>query len=152
MFTEKLREMNIEIPEAPKPLAAYIPATKVGDLVFTAGQLPVKDGKLQYSGKVGSEVSEDNAMNAAKLSAINCLGVIKAEIGNLDKIEKIVKVTVFVNSAEGFTSQPKVANGASEFLVEVFGEAGKHVRSAVGVNELPINAAVEIEMIVKIRN
>lgn len=150
MFEQKLNEMGIEIPEAPKPLAAYIPALRVGNLVMTAGQLPMVNGKLLAEGKVGKDLSEDEAKAAAKQCAINCLSVIKSEIGSLDKIKRIVKLTAFVNSADGFTAQPQVANGASEFVVEVFGDAGKHVRSAVGVNELPINASVEIEMIVEV--
>jgi enamine deaminase RidA (YjgF/YER057c/UK114 family) len=150
MYEEKLKEMGIEIPEAPKPLAAYIPAVKTGNLVMTAGQLPMVNGKLILEGKVGSDVTVEEAEEAAKQCAVNCLSVIKAEIGSLDKIKRIVKIAAFVNSADGFTAQPKVANGASEFVVEVFGDAGKHVRSAVGVNELPINAPVEIEMIVEV--
>lgn len=151
MVEAKLKELGYEIPEAPQPLAAYIPVISVGHLVMTAGQLPMKKGELVYEGKVGLDLSEEEAMEAAKLCAINCLSVIKSEIGSLDNIERIVKVTVFVNSADGFTSQPKVANGASQFFVDVFGNAGKHVRSAVGVNELPINAPVEIEIIAKVK-
>lgn len=151
MIEEKIKTLGYDIPIAPKPLAAYIPATRVGNLIFTAGQLPMIEGKLISEGKLGREVSDEIGIKAAEICALNCLSVIKSEIGNLEKIEQIVKVTVFVNSAEGFTAQPKIANGASEFLVNVFGEAGKHVRSAVGVNELPINAPVEIEMIVKVK-
>ncbi len=152
MYEAKLKEMGIEIPEAPKPLAAYIPALKTGNLVMTAGQLPMVDGKLKFEGKVGYDINTDIAKDAAKQCAINCLSVIKSEIGSLDRIKRIVKLTVFVNSADNFTEQPQVANGASEFVVEVFGDAGKHVRSAVGVNELPINAPVEIEMIVEVND
>ncbi len=151
MIEEKIKELGFELPEAPKPLAAYIPALKVNDLIFTAGQLPSIKGELKYSGKLGKEISEEEGRKAAEISALNCLSVIKSVAGNLDNIEQIVKVTVFVNSADGFTSQPKVANGASELLGTIFGENGKHVRSAVGVNELPINAPVEIEMIVKLK-
>lgn len=151
MYEKKLNEMGIVIPEAPKPLAAYIPAIVEGNLVFTAGQLPISSGNLQYKGKLGAEISEEDGQRAAKLCAINCLSVIKSVVGSLDKIDRIVKLTVFISSANGFSGQPKIANGASEFLVDVFGEAGKHVRSAVGVNELPLNAPVEIEMIAKIQ-
>ncbi|RMD51325.1 MAG: RidA family protein [Ignavibacteria bacterium] len=150
MIEERLNAMGIEIPEAPKPLAAYIPALRTGNLVMTAGQLPMKDGKLMGEGKLGSDFSIDQGKEFAKQCAINCLSVIKGEIKNLDKIKRIVKLTVFVNSADGFTAQPQVANGASEFMVELFGDNGKHVRSAVGVNELPINAPVELEMIVEV--
>jgi enamine deaminase RidA (YjgF/YER057c/UK114 family) len=150
MIEEKIKELGYRVPEAPKPLAAYIPAIRINNLIFTAGQLPMVDGKLVAEGKLGAEVSNEVGAKAAELCALNCLSVIKSEIGDLGKIKQIVKVTVFVNSADGFTAQPQIANGASEFLVNVFGEAGKHVRSAVGVNELPINAPVEIEMIVEV--
>jgi len=151
MIETKLKELGYEIPEAPKPLAAYIPAININNMVLTAGQLPLKAGKLLFEGKVGKDVSEEDAVKAAELCAINCLSVVKAEVGSLDNIERIVKLTVFVNSADEFTSQPKVANGASELMVKVFGNAGKHVRSAVGVSELPLNAPVEIEMIAKVK-
>ena len=150
MIEQKLFDLGIEIHEAPKPLASYIPVTKVGNLVFTAGQIPLKDGALAYEGKVGKDITIEEGAKAALLCTINCLSVIKTEIGSLDNIKRIVKVTVFVNSADGFTDQPKVANGASDLLVSVFGEAGKHVRSAVGVSELPIDSSVEIEMIVEV--
>jgi len=152
MFEEKIKQMGITIPEVVKPLAAYIPAMQVGNLVMTSGQVPISEGKVKYSGKVGSDLSEEEGKEAAKLCALNCLSAIKSVIGNLDKIKRVVKLTVFVSSAEGFTAQPKVANGASEFIGEIFGDAGKHVRSAVGVSELPLNSAVEIEMIVEIKN
>lgn len=151
MIEEKIKQMGITITEAAKPLAAYIPALQVGNLVMTSGQVPIKGGAIKYQGKVGKDLSEEEGKEAAKLCAINCLSAIKSVIGNLDKIKRIVKLTVFVSSAEGFTAQPKVANGASEFIVEVFGDSGKHVRSAVGVSELPLNSAVEIEMIVEVR-
>jgi enamine deaminase RidA (YjgF/YER057c/UK114 family) len=150
MSEAKLKEMGLEVPEAPKPLAAYIPVIKTGNLVMTAGQLPMQEGELKFKGKVGTDISVEEAQKAAEMCALNCLSVIKSEIGNLDSVKRIVKLTVFVNSADGFTGQPQVANGASEFIVEVFGETGKHVRAAVGVNELPIDAAVEIEMIVEV--
>ncbi len=151
MIEEKIKALGYDLPEAPKPLAAYIPAIRVDKLIFTAGQLPMVDGKLISEGKLGAEVSDETGIKAAEICALNCLSVIKSEIGNLEEIDQVVKVTVFVNSAVGFTAQPKIANGASEFLVNVFGDNGKHVRSAVGVNELPINAPVEIEMIVKVK-
>lgn len=151
MYEEKIKEiLGYDLPEAAKPLAAYVPAQKFGNLVFTSGQLPTKDGKLFAVGKVGKEVSEETAFESARISAVNCLSAIKGIVGSLDKIDQIIKLVVFVNSETGFTAQPKVANGASEFLVNVFGDKGKHARSAVGVSELPLNAPVEIEMIVKI--
>jgi enamine deaminase RidA (YjgF/YER057c/UK114 family) len=150
MIEDKIKELGYELPEAPRPLAAYIPALKINNLVFTAGQLPTVKGELKIKGKLGKEVTEEEGRNAAQNSALNCLSVIKSVVGDLDAVERIVKLTVFVNSADGFTDQPKVANGASELLVNIFGEKGKHVRSAVGVNELPLNAPVEIEMIVEV--
>jgi enamine deaminase RidA (YjgF/YER057c/UK114 family) len=147
---EKLFQLGFNLPDAPTPLAAYVPSLKSGNLIFTAGQVPISDGKLLYKGKLGSEVSIEDGMKAAEVCALNCLSVIKKEAGSLDSIKRIVKVTVFVNSSDGFTDQPKVANGASELLVKLFEENGKHVRSAVGVNELPIDAAVEIEMIAEV--
>jgi len=152
MFEEKIKQMGIDIPEVVKPLAAYIPALQVGNLVMTSGQVPISMGTVKYIGKVGKNLSEDQGKEAAKLCALNCLSAIKSVIGNLDKIKHVIKLTVFVNSAAGFTAQPKVANGASEFIGEIFGEVGKHVRSAVGVSELPLNSAVEIEMIVEINS
>lgn len=150
-FEKKLKEMGIEIPEAPKPVAAYVPAVKIDKYVYTAGQIPFEKGELNYKGKLGKELTVEEGYKAAKICAINCLSAVKGVIGSLDNIEKIVKVTGFVNSAPGFNQQPKVVNGASEFLGEVFGEAGAHARSAVGVNELPLDAPVEVEMIVKIK-
>lgn len=153
MIEQKIKEIiGHDLPTPAKPLAAYIPALQVGDLIFTSGQLPTKEGKLIAEGKVGYEVSEEKGIECARVSAINCLAAIKMVIGDLDRIEQVVKLVVFVNSKIGFTAQPKIANGASEFLVQVFGEKGKHARSAVGVCELPINAPVEIEMIVRVNN
>jgi len=151
MIEEKIKQMGITIPEAAKPLAAYIPALQVGNLVMTSGQVPIEGGAIKYQGKVGKDLTEEEGKEAAKLCSLNCLAAIKSLIGTLDKIKRVLKLTVFVNSAEGFSAQPKIANGASEFLVEIFGAAGKHVRSAVGVNELPLNSAVEIEMIVEVK-
>lgn len=151
MIEQKIKEIiGHDLPTAPKPLAAYVPAQQSGNLILTSGQLPFVNGKLIAEGKLGYEVTEEKGIECARISAINCLSAVKSLIGDLDKIEQIVKLVVFVNSAAGFTAQPKVANGASEFLVQVFGEHGKHARSAVGVNELPLNAPVEIEMIVRV--
>ena len=151
MIEAKIKELGYTLPEPAKPLAVYIPAIKIDNLVYTAGQLPSVNGQLQYKGKVGFNVSEEDGQKAAVLSLLNCLAVIKSVCGDLDQIEQVVKLTVFINSADGFTNQPKVANGASELLLKIFGDAGKHVRSAVGVNELPIDAALEIEMVVKLK-
>jgi len=150
MIEEKIKELGFELPEVAKPLAAYVPANSVGNLVMTSGQVPLVKGEIKYKGKVGKDISEDDAIKAAEVCALNCLAAIKGEIGSLEKIEEIVKLTVFVNSTDDYSSHPKIANGASELLLKIFGEKGKHVRSAVGVSGLPLNSAVEIEMIVRI--
>lgn len=149
---EKLKEMGIELPPVSKPVASYVPALKIGNLVYTSGQLPMKDGKIVYSGEVGGIYSPvEQGAEAAKLCTINALSAIKGVIGDLDNITQIVKVTGFVKSAKLFNDQPKVLNGASDFLKEVFGpEVGSHVRSALGVNQLPLNASVEVEFIVQV--
>ena len=151
MFEAKLKELGIELPVTPKPVAAYVPAVQVENYIFTSGQIPFVNGELKYKGKVGGEVSEADGYEAAKICAINCLSAVKGLAGSLDKIEKIVKLTGFVNSAAGFASQPKVINGASELFGQIFGDAGSHARSAVGVSELPMDATVEVEIIVKLK-
>ena len=150
-YEAKIKSMGLEIPEAPKPVAAYVPAVKIDGYVYTSGQIPFVNGELKYKGKVGKEVKEEDAYQAAKICALNCLSVIKGVAGSLDNIEQIVKVTGFVASADGFDMQPKVINGASELIGEIFGEAGQHARAAVGVNELPLNSTCEVEMIVKVK-
>ena len=152
MIEDKIKDSGFELPDAPKPVAVYVPALKINNLVFTAGQIPFVKGELKYKGKLGKDLSIDEGKKAAEICALNCLAAIKGIINNLDEMERVVKLTVFVNSGDGFTNQPQVANGASELLEKIFGEKGKHVRSAVGVNELPLDAAVEIEMIVKIKD
>jgi enamine deaminase RidA (YjgF/YER057c/UK114 family) len=152
MIEERIKElMGYELPLAPKPLAAYVPAQHGSDLVFTSGQLPMKDGKLFAEGWIDDEVTEATGIECARLCAVNCLSAIKSVIGDLDKINHVVKLTVFVNSSPNFIGQPKIANGASEFLIEIFGDKGKHARSAVGVSGLPLNAPVEVEMVVEIK-
>lgn len=150
MIEEKIKELGYEVPQVAKPLAAYIPAKQVGNLVMTSGQVPLVKGEILYKGKVGKDLSEEDGIKAAQVCALNCLAAIKSVIGNLDRVIEVEKLTVFVASAEDFTAQPKVANGASELIGKIFGEAGKHVRSAVGVTALPLNSAVEIEMIVRV--
>jgi enamine deaminase RidA (YjgF/YER057c/UK114 family) len=150
MIEEKIRELGFELPETPKPVAAYIPAVKTGNLIYTAGQVPMVKGEIKYMGKAGKELSLEEGQKAAEVCALNCFAAVKSVVGDLDLIKKIVKLTVFVNSAEGFTDQPKVANGASQLISKIFGEKGKHARSAVGVNELPLNSAVEVEMIAEV--
>lgn len=146
----KLQELGIVLPEAPKPVAAYVPFVQSGDLVFTAGQIATAGGEVKFKGKIGKEFSPEEGYQAARLCAINTLAVLKAAAGSLDKVEQIVKVVVFVNSAAGFTGQPAVANGASELYQQVFGEKGRHARSAVGAPELPLDTACEVEVIARI--
>lgn len=150
MIEEKIKELGLEIPEVAKPLASYIPAKKVDNLVMTSGQVPLVKGVIKYAGIVGKDLSEEDGQKAAQICALNCLAAIKEVIGDLNLIKEVVKLTVFVASSETFTSQPKVANGASDLIGKIFGEIGKHVRSAVGVTSLPLNAAVEIEMTVRV--
>ena len=147
---QKLQSMGISIPETPKPVAAYIPALQVNDLIFTSGQIPIVKGELKFKGKLGAEISKEQGYQAAKICALNALSAIKGVVVDLDRIEQVVKVVGFVASAEGFTEQPVVINGASEFLQEVLGEKGLHARSAVGVAELPLGVPVEVELIVKV--
>lgn len=148
---EKLKALGLTLPQTPKPVAAYIPAIQVDNMVYTSGQLPVIAGELKFKGKLGREITKEKGYEAAKICALNALSAIKSVIGDLDRIEQIVKVVGFVASAEGFTDQPAVINGASEFLKELFGEKGAHARSAVGMAELPLGASVELEMIVKVK-
>jgi enamine deaminase RidA (YjgF/YER057c/UK114 family) len=147
---ERIIELGFLLPETSKPLAAYIPAVQSGNLVFTSGQLPMIAGSLAETGKVGGPVSPERAKELATVCALNALAAVKTVIGDLDKIKRIVKVVGFVSSTPEFTGQPAVVNGASEFLGEVFGEKGIHARSAVGVAVLPLDAPVEIELIVEV--
>ena len=144
---DRLAELGVALPAVAKPVAAYVPATVTGNLVFTAGQLPFVDGALPATGKVGAEVTPEDAAGYARTAALNALAAIDQAIGSLDRVTRIVKVVVFVASPPDFTGQPGVANGASEFLGEVFGEAGRHARSAVGVPVLPLDSPVELEII-----
>ncbi|HHX27408.1 MAG: RidA family protein [Bacillota bacterium] len=143
----KLKELGIEIPAVAKPVAAYVPAVLAGKWVYISGQLPFRQGKLDKTGKVGKDVTLEEAQAEARQCAINCIAALKSVAGDLDNVERIVKVTGFVASAPGFNDQPKAVNGASELLAQVFGEAGQHARAAVGVAELPLNACVEVELI-----
>ena len=149
---EKLASLGLTLPTAAAPVAAYVPAVKTGNLVFTAGQLPVVDGKLVLTGKVGSDVTPEDAKKMAEICALNALAAISL-VADIDQIEKIVRVGGFVNGAPGFVAIPAVINGASELLIKLFGDAiGKHARTAVGVAELPLNAPVEVEMVVQLKN
>ena len=145
----RLDELGVELPEAPAPAGAYVPATRTGNLIFTAGQLPFEGGELNVRGKVGDAVDVDEARAAARLCALNALAAAATATEGLAGISRIVKVTGFVASAPGFNDQPQVLNGASEFLGEIFGDAGLHARSAVGVAELPRDAPVEVELVVE---
>lgn len=150
MIEEKIASLNIFLPVPPKPAGSYIPVTRTGNLVFVSGQIPVKEGKVEFQGKVPTDVSIETAQQAAKLCIINVLAQLRAEIGNLDKVSKIVRVSGFVNSASDFYEQPKIINAASDLLFEIFGEKGKHSRIAVGVASLPLNSTVEIDLIAEV--
>jgi enamine deaminase RidA (YjgF/YER057c/UK114 family) len=149
-FEGRLTELGMTLPEAPKPVAAYVPARKTGDLLYVSGQGPVEGGAVRYAGKVGSDISIEDGAAAARLCALNCLAQVRAALGTLDRVRQVVKVVGFVNAGPDFTQQPQVINGASELLIEVFGEAGRHARSAVGCASLPLNIAVEVEMVVEV--
>ena len=149
-LSDRLKQLGVSIPVAAKPVAAYVPAVKTGNLIFVAGQLPLVDGKVPKTGKVPEEVSIEEAKALTKICALNCLAAINL-VSNIENIKKIVRVGGFVNGAAGFIQVPAVINGASEFLIELFGdEIGKHARTAVGVAELPLNAPVEIDMVVEV--
>lgn len=145
----RLAELGIALPAVAKPVAAYVPAARVGNQIWTSGQLPSIDGALTATGKLGAEVTAEEGTAAARVAVLNALAAAAAVAGGVDNIRRVVKVVVFVASAPEFTAQPAVANGASTLLGEVFGEAGAHVRSAVGVSVLPLDAAVEVELIVE---
>lgn len=146
----RLAELGIELPPVAAPVAAYVPSLRVGDQVWTSGQLPFVDGELTVEGHVGDRVTAEEATQAARVAALNAISAAASAAGGIDQIKRVLKVTVFVSSHLTFTAQPAVANGASNLLVEVFGEAGDHVRSAVGVAALPLNAPVEVELVVEV--
>ena len=145
-----MKELEISLPTPPKPAGSYIPIVTSGNLVFVSGQIPMESGQMKYQGKVPDIQSIQNAKNASKLCIINALSQLNAYFGTLENVEKIVRISGFVNSEESFSDHPKVINAASELLVDIFGEKGKHSRIAVGVSSLPLNATVEIDMIVEI--
>ena len=148
----KLAELGLTLPAAAAPVAAYVPAVRTGNLVFTAGQLPLVDGKIPFVGKVGSDVTPEQAKDMAQVCALNALAAISL-VADIDQIERIVRVGGFVNGIPGFVAIPAVINGASELLIKLFGEVnGKHARTAIGVAELPLNAPVEVEMVVQLKN
>lgn len=147
---ERLREAGYPVPEPPRPVAAYVPWTKSGRWVFTSGQLPFRDGRLVAVGRVGEEVSPEDALRAAEMAVVNALAVVRSAIGDLDRVVQVVRLTGYVASAPGFRGQASVVNGASELLLKAFGEKGRHVRTAVGVAELPLGAPVEVELMVEV--
>ena len=147
---DRLAELGLSVPDVAKPVAAYVPAVRTGNHVYTSGQLPMKSGELMHTGKVGGEVSVEDATACAQQCALNGLAAVRALIGDLSRVVRVVKLVVFVASTPDFTGQPGVANGASELVGSVFGDAGQHARSAVGVPVLPLDAPVEVEMIVEV--
>jgi len=148
---EKIAQLGHELPSPPKPVGSYVAAIRCGGLVFTAGQLPSRDGELITTGKLAAGVSVEQGQQAARRCVLNALAAIRGELGGLDRIERIVRLNVYVNSAPGFTAQAQVANGASDLLVELLGEAGKHTRCAIGTAELPLGAPVELDLIVAVK-
>lgn len=148
---EKLKELGITLPDPPKPVAAYLPAVQVNDLLFLSGTTCYKDGEFLYTGRVGAELTVEQGYTAARQTALNLLSVIKATLGSLDQILRVVKLNGYVNSAPDFDRQPEVINGASELLEELFGSQGKHARTAIGVSDLPAHIPVEIELIVQVK-
>lgn len=145
---ERLRALQLAVPQVAAPVASYVPAVAHGGVVYTSGQLPFVDGELPSVGKLGAELDEDAGIAMAQIAALNAIAAVKSVIGDLDRVVRVLKVTVFVASAEGFTAQPRIANGASELLGAAFGDAGVHARSAVGVAELPLGSPVEVELVV----
>ncbi len=150
--SQKLAELGITLPGVTAPIGSYVPGIRTGNLVFVSGQLPFVDGKLLAEGKVGADVTPEQAVKAARQAGLNALGIAAHTAGGIDHITRVIRLAVFVQSAPGFSDQPKIANGASDLMTEIFGDAGKHVRAAVGANELPRNASVEVEMIVEVGN
>ena len=148
---ERLAELGLAVPDVAKPVAAYVPAVRSGDLVYTSGQLPMKNGELMLTGKVGGEVGAEEATACAQQCVLNAIAAVKSVIGDLDRVAQVVKVVAFVASTPDFTGQPQVANGASELLGKVFGDAGIHARSAVGVPVLPLDSPVEVEIVVRVQ-
>jgi len=151
-FEEKLHELGITLPEPPAPVAAYVPSLQAGPFVFTSGQLPFRNGMLEYQGVVGKDLDPEQGMEAARICLINALAVLKKELGSLDKIDRIVQLVGYVRCGEDFKDQPRILNGASELLIEIFGEKGKHTRMALGTNALPLGAAVELAIMVSLRS
>lgn len=148
--SKRLEELKLSLPAVAAPVGSYVPAIHCGSLVMTSGQLPFRDGKLVYAGKVPGDVSPEDAADGARIAILNALAAAAEAVGGVDAIKRVVRVGVFVNSGPGFTDQAKVANGASDLLVQIFGDSGRHVRAAVGMAELPLNATVELELTVEV--
>lgn len=148
---QRLEKLGIALPPAPAPVGSYVPAVRIGDLVMTSGQLPMRDGKLTAIGKIGEPLSLEQGAEAGRVAVLNALAHVAAQAGGLSNVQRVVRMGVFVNSSRGFTDQAKVANGASDLLADIFGDAGRHVRAAVGVNELPLDAPIEIELMVQVK-
>lgn len=149
-YEKKLQALGFTLPSPPKPVATYVPAVRSANLLFLSGMIPMAEGKMAMVGKLGKELTVEQGQQAARITLLNALAVIKAELGSLDQVRRIVRIGVHVASAEGFTQQPAVANGASDLLVQIFGDAGRHARLALGAAELPLGAPVELEMIVEV--
>jgi enamine deaminase RidA (YjgF/YER057c/UK114 family) len=147
---DRLAELGLSVPDVAKPVAAYVPAVRSGDHVYTSGQLPMRNGELMVTGKVGGDVSPEEATECAQQCVLNAIAAVKSVVGDLDKVVQVVKVVAFIASTPDFTGQPQVANGASELLGKVFGDAGIHARSAVGVPVLPLDSPVEVELVVRV--
>ena len=148
--SKRLAELSIELPTTAAPVGSYVPARRTGDIVYTSGQLPFRSGELLYAGKVPADVSLEDAAKGAEIAVLNAVAAAAQAAGGVDAIARVVRVAVFVASSPGFTDQPKVANGASDMLVKIFGEEGKHARAAVGVAELPLGSSVEVELMVEV--
>ena len=148
--SKRLAELGIVLPTVAAPIGSYLPAVRVGRIAYTSGQVPLREGKIVRAGKVPGDLAIADAADGARISALNAIAAIASLVGGVDKIARIVRVCVYVNSSPGFTEQPKVANGASDLLFQIFGEAGRHSRAAVGVSELPVNAAVEVEVMAEL--
>jgi enamine deaminase RidA (YjgF/YER057c/UK114 family) len=148
----RLKEMGLVLPATPPPQAKYVPAVRAGDLVFVSGMGPLKDGRITFVGRVGAELSEQDGYDCARLCALNALAAAKSVVGSLDRVVRVVQLRGFVNSAPGFDRQPEVVNGASELMIAVFGERGQHARAALGASSLPRNIAVELEVVLQVRD
>ncbi len=149
-YEARLAELKITLPPAPQPVATYVPAVRVGDLLFLSGTGPFRDGVIAFAGKLGKDLTVEQGCEAARLTLLNALAMVRQELGTLDRVTRIVRLTGHVASAEGFTQQPAVLNGASDLLVQIFGEAGRHARLALGAAELPLNMAIELELILQV--